>query len=417
MHFKNFLTKYLISFLILAVAIAIVMALIGTKPVAKQNQVEELAWNVTAQKAELYAHKPIIRLYGQLISRSPIEISSAIEAQVEKRWVENGEYVVKDQILLTFDPTKYQLVYKQRKAETEEIEFLIKDEFNRYKTDKELLQKEKKLLQIAENAVRRAQTLEKSEMASDSQMDDALKSSLTQQIAITQRESSIRNHPTRFSQLKSKLAQAKTRLALAKQDFDFTEIRSPVNGYIHNVSVNLGEQVSRGKIIISLFDNEQREIRALLPEKYSYLLQKALSEKDDLIGFAETENYQKAIRLDRISGNIDRGLAGNYVYFKLSEPSDVFLIGQTLDITLNLPAVENSIALPHDALYGTDSIYKIVDNHLQRLEIDWLGETLINEKQTQILIRSPNIAAEDLLLTSKFANASHGLKVNISVEK
>jgi len=417
MRFKSSLIKYSIPILILSIAIVIVMALVRSKPVATQKQVEELAWNVTAQKAEFSAHKPIIRLYGQLISRSPIEISSAIEAQVEKRWVENGEYVNKDQVLLTFDPTKYQLVHEQRKAETEEIEFQIKDEINRYETDKELLQKEKKLLQIAENAVRRAQTLEKSEMASDSQMDDALKSSLTQQIAITQRASAIRNHSTRLSQLKSKLAQAKTRLALAKQDFDFTEIRSPVNGYIHNVSVNLGEQVSRGKVIISLFDSEQREIRALLPEKYSYLLQKALSEKEDLIGFAETENYQKSIKLDRVSGNIDRGLAGSYVYFKLSEPGDVFLTGQTLDITLNLPAVENSIALPHDALYGTDSIYKIVDDHLQRLEIDWLGETLIDKRNARILIRSPDIGVEDLLLTSKFANAAHGLKVNISDEK
>jgi len=265
--------------------------------------------------------------------------------------------------------------------------------------------------------VQRAQALEQSEMASDSQMDDAVKSSLTQQISITQRASSIRNHPTRLSQLKSKLAQAKTRLALAKQDFDFTEIRSPVNGYIHNVSVNLGEQVSRGNIIISLFDSEQREIRALLPEKYSYLLQQALSDNDVLTGFAATENHQKTVKLDRVSGNIDHGLAGSYVYFTLTEPSEVFLIGQTLDITLNLPAVENSIALPHDALYGTDSIYKIVDDHLQRLEIDWLGETLLTSDQTKILIRSDDINSNDLLLTSKFANAAHGLKVNISVEK
>jgi len=409
----NFI-KYIAPILILAFAVFMVFLLVGTKPDAKQKKVLELAWNVSAQTAQLNSHQPIIRLYGQLISRSSIEISSAIDAQVEKRWIENGESVKKGDRLISFDKTRYQLAYDQRLAEFKEIEFLIEDESNRNKTDRELLKQERELLKIAQGGVKRAQTLEKSDMVSGSQIDDASKLLLAQQIAITQRESAIRNHPTRLSQLKQKLQQAKSRLALAKDDLSRTEIRSPVNGYINNVAVNISEQVSRGKIIISLFDSDQQEIRALLPEAHILPLQQALAKNHLLEGFAQTENYQQAIQLDRVSGNITHGVAGTYAYFTLSKDKDYFLIGQTLDVTLKLPAAENTIALPHDALYGTNRIFKITDDHLQRLEIEWLGETLTDNNKTKILIRSPQINPGDLLLTSKFANATHGLKVHVN---
>jgi len=409
------LIRFIAPLGIIALCIILFIVLIKTKPASEHKTVEEKIWFVESQTLNKNNYYPVISLIAQSISAEDIEISSAIEADVSRRWVNEGDQVKEGQKLLSLDQTTFELLVTQRTAEQNEIKALIDEEIKRNITDKSLLEKEKSLLNIANNAVKRAQTLEKSEMASSSQLDDAKRTSINQQIAITQRQASIENHPIRLMQLKAKLKSANTRLALAKKDLSHADIFAPVNGTITKISSDQGEHVRKGTSLVTLYNNDQIELKALLPEKYLPSITTAIQNNIPLQGWVIINDQKQAITLQRMSGEIQKNSAGSFLYFSINGNVRPYVVGQTFVIELTLPAIDNTFAIPSDALYGTNYVFIIKEQRLKRIEVKWMGETRSNENQdTLFLISSNELIDGDIVLTNKFANAMNGLKVTTS---
>ena len=404
--------RFLVPFSIIALSIILSFLLFKTKPASEQEIVEEKIWFVNSQIVKKSKLQPVISLIAQSISAEDIEITSAIEADVSQRWINEGDKVKKGHKLLSLDQTTFKLLVTQRKAEQNEIKALIDEEIKRNKTDKALLEKEKSLLAIANNAVTRAQTLEKSEMASSSQLDDAKRSSLSQQIAITQRQAAIENHPIRLMQLKAKLKSVDSRLALAQKDLSHTEILAPVNATVTEITLDQGEHVRKGTRLLKLYNNDRLELKALVPEKYLPSITKAMQNNTKLQGWVNINDEKQAVILERMSGEIQQNSAGSYLYFSINSNTKHYMLGQTFVLELTLPAIDNAFALPSDALYGTDSVFVIQEQRLKRIKVKWLGETRSQKNQNILfLITSNELQDGDTVLISKFANAMHGLKV------
>ncbi|HFE36810.1 MAG TPA: HlyD family efflux transporter periplasmic adaptor subunit [Gammaproteobacteria bacterium] len=405
--------RFLLPIIIVSLFIAVFVFLLETKPTTAKKDVEEKIWFVESQKIKIQPHQPIVKLIGQVISRENIEISSTIDADVVKRWVSVGDRVNKNQILLNLDQTKFKLMVSQHQAELNEIKALIKEEKQQYVTNKRLLEKERSLLTISNNAVVRAKTLEKSEMASSSQLDDAKRASLNQQIAIAQRQAAIDTNPIRLQQLEAKFQTVASKLALAKDDLSHTKILSPINGIVTQISLDQAEHVRQGSSLVSLYNHKQLELIALIPEKYLANIAAGMQQHKSLQGWVTLNKKKHAVTLRRRSGVIQAKSAGSYLYFSFDKENSNILLGQTLVVHLALPALNNTIAIPTDAIYGTTSIFVIENQRLKRVPIEWLGETLGANGQLYYLIRSSALASGDIILTSKFANAMDGLKVTI----
>jgi len=409
---------FLLPIIIIAISILVFIALFKSKPPAQQKIVEEKIWFVESQTIELSSHKPIMRLIGKVVSAENIEITSAIEADVEKRWVSIGDKVSKGQKLLSLDKTTLKLIEALRQSEKNEIMAKIDEENKRHVADIKLLSKEKSLLAIANNAVARAQTLEKSSMASSSQLDDARQTSLNQQIAITKRQLTIDNHPVRLLQLQEKLKVASVRLAIAKEDLTHTIVSAPVDGVITQINLDQAEHVRIGSNLVTLYNNKKLELKAFVPEKYVSTILIALNNNTILTGTTRI-NDNSPIHLLRIGGEIQNNTAGSHLFFSIDVPSNQLVPGQTLPIQLNMPNIENSVSLPSDAIYGVDHVFAIKDERLRRVSITWLGETLGLNKLTEkyeinFLIQSDELKNGDTILINKFANAMDGLKVTTS---
>lgn len=405
--------RLLPPFGIIAVSIFIFLFLFKSKPPAQQKIVEEKIWFIKSQTAQLSDHQPIIQLVGKINSAENIEISSTIEADVSKRWVSVGDQVSKGQKLLNLNPSRLNMILAQRQAEKNEISALIKEELKRLETDTALLGKEKSLLTIANNAVTRAQTLEKSAMASSSQLDDAKRTAINQQIAITQRQANIDDHPIRLLQLNAKLKTATSRLAIANDDLSHTKIISPINGIVTKIDLNQSEHVRKGTSLVTLYNHRKLEIKAFVPDKYIAPITRAMNANLPLNGTATIYEQNSPITLLRLGGDIQKNAAGSYLYFSLDTQSVKLVPGQTLTLQLNMPKIKNTFSIPSDALYGVAHVYTVEQERLKRVNVNWLGETFSNDSQRDIrfLIRSDELHDGDTLLISKFANAMDGLKV------
>ena len=402
----------LISLLIIGVAIAVVAILVKTKPVAKQKLANEQTWRVNSQTLASGNFSPHIKLFGQLISSSEIKLSANVEANVVHRYIETGDRVKAGQLLIKLDSFEQQQQLNLRTAELNEIQTLLADENKKHEQNLKTLKKEKELLKIAKTSVKRTSTLEKSAMASSSQREDAQRNAITQEITLEQRIQTIDTHPIRVRQLQARLAQAKARLALSQKDLDDTKIYSPVNGIVRNIEVNQGEFIHKGNTVVTLIDTDALEIKALLPKKYISLISHDMTEPK-----AQMSLNKKLITLHflRIANYIDKGQAGATIYLKPTVPLSAGLtVGEIYDVYFMLPTIEHSFVIPQEALYGINSVFIIKDQRLVRVPVTWRGEVFDSRDHEKLLITSNQLHDGDTILTSKFATAINGLKVEIN---
>ena len=78
-----------------------------------------------------------------------------------------------------------------------------------------------------------------------------------------------------------------------------------------------------------------------------------------------------------------------------------------------LSPVENAIALPYEAVYGSNNVFKITSNQLQRIEIERFGQ-ITSDQETYIVAVSDQLNDGDFILTTQLVNANDGLAVQIS---
>jgi hypothetical protein len=86
-----------------------------------------------------------------------------------------------------------------------------------------------------------------------------------------------------------------------------------------------------------------------------------------------------------------------------------------VNLRLSLPRQENSIPVPFEALYGTDRVYRVVDQRLQGLQVERLGELRDDADRTLALIRHPDLRAGDVLVVTRLPNAVDGLAVEVTM--
>ena len=86
-------------------------------------------------------------------------------------------------------------------------------------------------------------------------------------------------------------------------------------------------------------------------------------------------------------------------------------IGRVIDFYLNLSPVSPTITVPREALYGTDRLYKIIDNRLHVVAVNVVGEQRSEDESGRLILRSDALNEGDRVLVTKFANAMEGLRV------
>lgn len=84
-----------------------------------------------------------------------------------------------------------------------------------------------------------------------------------------------------------------------------------------------------------------------------------------------------------------------------------------LTLRVELPPEENVVALPFEALYGLDHIYRLADGRMAALTVERVGERREVEGQTRVLVRNPELVAGDRVITTQLPNAITGLKVTV----
>ena len=405
------LKRVVYPLVIILLAIAAFIGLKQSRPEKVVIEKPEKIWRVNTVTVNIQQMAPEITLYGRVETPRNSVLKSALVADVLSIEVLEGSAVTAGQLLMTLDDTDMQLLVAQRQADLAEIEALMASENQRFKRDQSLLEQQTALLQLAENAVNRSKKLEQSRLASQATLDDAQADKQRQLVALKGLKFDIAEHPARVAKLQAQIKRAQALLKQAEVDLERTKITAPFSGRISKLNVSIGDRVRAGDTLISLYDLDNLEVRAQIPGRYLNQVLNMMNHSETLKARAALDQQQLTFKLERLSGEVKVDSGGIDGLFSISGNQYAIALGTFIELKLKLAQQDDVVALPFNALYGLDHVYRIKEGYLQAVSIEMVGESTNDKGQKQLLLRSQDLQQGDQVVSTQLPNAITGLRV------
>jgi len=403
--------RLLFPIVILLIAFAIFAQLKHSKAEKSPVTKTEKVWRVSSMPVIFQDLQPELVVYGRIETPNQAHLSAALVADVIEVRALEGQRVTKGQKLIKLDDRDIQLLIKQRQAELKEITSLVNSEKSRFARDKKLLKQQVELVELAEQAVARAQKLEKSKMTSRSVLDDTIALQKQQVLALQRLEYDIADHSSRMAQLDARRIRAQALLSQAELDLSRTAIKAPFEGRVASLSVAIGDRVRAGDKLISVYELNTLEVRAQLPGRYIPNIRSAMQQGKTVTATATINNQSFTFQLDRFSGEVQRDSGGIDGLFRVLNDGKQLTVGAFVELRMALTEEKSVISIPYDALYELGKIYQISDGRLQAIKISRVGEYRDDSGEVRLLIRSADLVEDDKILTTQLPNAIPGLRV------
>jgi multidrug resistance efflux pump len=408
----------LMPLLILAIGYGGFRYMQKTKPKNDPIKIEEQAWVVTVVSVTPATLSPTLTLYGRVESprsatlRAPSQ-SLNVNAKVIEVAVLEGETVKKGDRLIRLEDSDSIFNLKQREADIVDIEAQIDLEKQRHANNLTALTHDEALLKLMQTSVERLRKLKKQKLSSQSALEEAQQAVERQMLQVINRRLDIKNHKARLAQLQAKRRRALAQRDLIRLELARTKITAPFTGIIAKVFVAVSDRVRSGDTLLSIYDNAALEVRAQIPSRYQGTILDALAAGHQLQAHALVHKKSVLLQLDRVSGQINPDSGGIDGLFRVGD--NLLRLGQFLSLSLSLPKQTRVVALPFEAVYGINRIYKLVDGRMKGLTIERVGEQVLPSGKSQILVRSPALQIGDQVIVTQLPNAMDGLKVRVAV--
>ena len=416
-RFKAF-KPFLIALLILALAVAIFALLKATKPKPEAQPVKNKRWPVSYITALPASYTPQIRLLGKVESPYQTQISAAVSGYITAIHALEGETLPEGETLIELDNRDSKILLQQRKADLDNQQALLASERLQHKNNLALLEQDKALLALNKASVTRLKALTRQGSAAQSTLDEAQQALIRQKMTVTNRQLSLENFSNRLQQLTAQRDKADALYQQAKLDLLRTQAKTPYSARIASLNVAPGDRVTPGKVLATLYPEDKLEVRAQIPSKQVALLN---HNAQPLTAYVNYQKAQLPLNLRTLSAEVRNGQGGIDALFRFStdkadqlQKPNLPPIGQSLALTLDLPAVDNAVALPGTAFYGQNRIYTIQNELLVSHQVERLGSITDRFDQPRILISANNLPVNSKILITQLPNAISGLAVKAS---
>jgi multidrug efflux pump subunit AcrA (membrane-fusion protein) len=244
-------------------------------------------------------------------------------------------------------------------------------------------------------------------------VDDSAEELKRQELAVTSRQLAIEESEIRAQQLAAQLQRAEALRDKAQLALDRTSIVAPFAGLISEVDASVGDRVRVGDELMRLHNPDALELRTQVPTRLAGRVRDALDAGRAIGAEVEVSGQRYAAVLERLSGQTREGSGSVNAYLAFATPPQDASLGGTVPLMLSLPPVADAIAIPAEALYGRDRLYKVVGDRMAAVDVERLGERVLPDGRSEVLIRSDELAPEDRIITTKISAAAGGLLVRV----
>lgn len=398
-----------------------------TKEAVQSKPIEEKRWNIRVIEVQSGHHSPSLSVFGKIESPATSTLTSNISGTVAATQKLDGQSADSGEVILNINPSEAQRLQDQRLADLNEAKANLATQQTKHHFDLKTLEHEQALLKITEKSVSRSKTLKQKNLSADTELDNALMAQTQQAIRVSQIEQSLANHPNQIKVLEARVLRADAAYQQAKEDLENTRIKAPFNSRLSRVHVAVGDRVSKGSPLVSLYAKDQLELRVHIPTHTANTIRQQLNkyqqDPQSIKAQIDVAGYQYQLPFNRLAGEVKQGSGGLDAIFTLPQNSassappintNALPLGKTVSALIILPPIENTMVVPASSIYQEKYIYEVVNNQLQSIEISRLGQWHNPAKPNQSFwIITANTKEGSTILSSLLPNAIDGLKVEI----
>lgn len=407
---RRWLFRFLLPLLILAIAIAAFLALKASRPDAPQPMPEERAWLVETMLVEPATRHPVLTLHGEVANPDRLSINAPLSARVAAVPVEDGQSVREGERLIELDQRDFQPALSRAKANLADLEAQIREVRAQHESDRQALALEQQIVENAQTALSRTRNLQGRNLTSQADVDTARDTLSQARLALNTRRERLSTFDARIAGLEARHDAAEADVMAAERDLERALVEAPADGLVGNVEATPGAQVGANATLLSFYPWSGFELRALIPSTRVAVMLDAL--RAGTPPQARARETEAALELERIAAEASgQGATG---LFRFVDPNHSLRTGQVLTVELEMPAIDDAVAIPHSALYGNDHVYRIHEERLERVQVERLGEYRGDDPTGDngtLLVRAPSLSPGDRLATTQLPNAVDGLKV------
>jgi HlyD family secretion protein len=374
----------------------------------------ERAWVVEVVSVAYDSLEPTLELFGSVRSPQDANLSAGIEATVEAVPVRDGATVAEGQLLVVLNEQDAILTLKQRQADVAEITAQLAFSERQNEINRLSFAQEKELLEISQSRFDRAKELFELGRLSRSDYENATENLKRQQLDLSRSELTTEESAVRLRERRAQLERAEAQVGQAQLDVERTRVTAPFSGVVSEVQVSEGDRVRVGDELMRLQNPDSVEVRTQIPANYAPTINAGLRDGVEMIATVDTETGSLVGYLTRLSGQIREGSGGVDGYIGFKQPPIGVRLGSTVRVVLQLPPERDLMAIPAEAIYGRDRLFKVVDDRMQSVQVQRLGERFKDDGSTEVIVRSAALQDRDQVIITKLSNASDGLLVRIN---
>ena len=370
---------FIIPVFILGIFLFLAATLMATAPVLEPSSVEKLATTVRVVEIQPQSVQLKVNSQGSVMPSTESQLIPEVSGKVS--WMSPnlvaGGYFDDQEILIRVDDTDYKTKLDRAQANLTRAE--AEQQHNEFE-------------------YRRMQSLVKRNLVSRSQLENSLR-------AYRVAEASLQDATANFNQ--------------AEQDLARTQIRAPFAGLVRSENVDIGQFVSRGSPIATIYAGNQAEVRLPIADRQLAFLNIPVSIRGEIPQEFQPEvtlTAQYAGQTLEWKGNIVRSEAEIDVSSRMvqlvarveSASNPVPLsIGLFVSAEIQGLAAKNIVVLPREALRNDNQVLVVDDeNRLRFRKIETL-----RLYQDDLLVQA-GLEAGERVCISPLQTAIEGMVVN-----
>jgi RND family efflux transporter MFP subunit len=431
---RRFLKPGLLSLAGLSIGVLLLIAFILNRQGPAHSELVTDAPNLSVVKVALLDFRFEARGFGITRPAETWQAVANVAGRVVKRHpgLQSGTLLAADTLLLTLDPSRYQLAIAETQAELASLTA----EQNQLEVEKsntqQLLNLERERLALSEGELGRLERLAATNAISRSRLDEQHRATLAQRQAVQTLNNQLTLIPSRHQYLVSRTQRMTAQLQQARQDLEDTRFFAPYDLRVREVSIETYQYASVGQSLFLVDSIEQAEVEAQVPLTMLRRLMAAvpvpvepnhapldISERLDfsaidsevaLVGFA---NVSWPARLSRVASGLDPGTRSARVVVTVEEPYRLAKVPQRpalqrdmyVQVRFSAPSPDPLLVVPASAVHQGEVYLVDKENRLERRAVTVAFE------QHDLAVISAGLAPGDLVIVDDPVPAVSGMAI------
>lgn len=272
---KNIFKKSFLLPLIIAIAVALVVYKINSKPAIEHAELQYPTRIVQIVTAKTIPFRNRATAFGTIEAVTNLVAKAEINGKISYIHpnLKPGASLAKDTVILRIEPTAFEFSLEQSKAGLASSEHSLKQLEVEEKTTQQFLKIAQKNFELGQQDLESSAKLLAQKVISSARYNAAEQKQLQLQQQVEDLQGKIASFPSRAAVIMAQINKSKAQLAQSQDILNRTEIKLPFDARIGSVFVEKGGYVGVGGQLIEALGTEAVEVNAQLPIKqFSSLL-------------------------------------------------------------------------------------------------------------------------------------------------